>query len=123
MTDLDLEVPHSARMYDYYLDGKTNYPADREAAEQALSAFPTLRLYAQQNRAFLHRAVRFLAEQAGIDQFLDIGAGIPTQPNLHEVVQGVISTARVVYVDNDPSNPWMQRAARLRHCRTPSAAR
>jgi hypothetical protein len=75
-------------MYDYCLDGRTNYPADREAAEQALSAFPTLPLYAQQNRAFLHRAVRLLAERAGVDQFLDLGAGLPTQPNLHEIVPG-----------------------------------
>jgi SAM-dependent methyltransferase len=102
LVTLRVDIPHSARMYDYYLDGKTNYPADRAAAEQALSAFPTLGLYARQNRAFLHRAVRHLAEQAGIDQFLDIGAGIPTPPNLHEVVQAVTPKARVVYVDNDP---------------------
>jgi hypothetical protein len=89
-------------MYDYYLDGKTNYAADRQAADQALAAFPTLRLYAQLNRAFLHRAVRFLAREAGVDQFLDIGAGIPTSPNLHEVAQQVRPAARVVYVDNDP---------------------
>jgi hypothetical protein len=101
-TELRVEIPHSARIYDYYLGGKTHYRADREAAEQALSAFPTLRLYAQQNRAFLHRAVRFLAERAGVDQLLDIGAGIPTSPNLHEVAQQITPAARVVYVDNDP---------------------
>jgi hypothetical protein len=99
---LRLEVPHSARMYDYYLGGKTNYPADREAAEQVLTLAPSARISAQQNRAFVHRAVRFLAEEAGIDQFLDVGTGIPTPPNLHEVVQAVTPAARVVYVDNDP---------------------
>jgi SAM-dependent methyltransferase len=88
-------------MYDYYLGGKTHYPADRVAAEQALTAFPTLGLYARLNRAFLLRAVRFAAE-AGVDQFLDVGAGIPTSPNLHEIAQGIRPTASVVYVDNDP---------------------
>jgi hypothetical protein len=100
--ELNLEVPHSARMYDYYLGGKTNYAVDRQAAEQAITVSPHARVGAQQNRAFLHRAVRFLTEQAGVDQFLDIGTGIPTSPNLHEVAQAVAPTARVVYVDNDP---------------------
>jgi hypothetical protein len=99
---LRLEIPHSARMYDYYLGGKTNYPADREAAEQVLALAPSARISARQNRAFVHRAVRFLAEEAGIDQFLDIGTGIPTPPNLHEVAQAVTPAARVLYVDNDP---------------------
>jgi hypothetical protein len=99
---LRIDIPHSARMYDYYLGGKTNYPADRVAAEQILSVSPSARITAEQNRAFLHRAVRFLAGQAGIDQFLDIGTGIPTPPNLHEVAQAIRPTAQVVYVDNDP---------------------
>jgi hypothetical protein len=99
--ELNFEVPHSARMYDYFLGGKNNYPADREAADQVLAALPSTRITAQQNRAFLHRAVRYLSE-AGIDQFLDIGTGIPTSPNLHEVAQTVRPAARVVYVDNDP---------------------
>jgi SAM-dependent methyltransferase len=99
--ELRMEVPHSARMYDYYLSGKTNYPADRDAAELVLAAFPHVRTAAQQNRAFLHRAVRHLAE-TGVDQFLDIGAGIPTPPNLHEIAQAVAPKARVVYCDNDP---------------------
>jgi hypothetical protein len=98
---LNVEVPHTARIYDYALGGKTNYPADRQAAEQALAVFPSARVAAQQNRAFLHRAVRFLTE-AGIDQFLDVGTGIPTSPNLHEVAQSINPAARVVYVDNDP---------------------
>jgi hypothetical protein len=100
-TELCVEIPHTARMYDYVLGGKTNYPADREAAEQVLSFFPSARLTAVQNRAFLHRAVRYLTE-AGIDQFFDVGTGIPTPPNLHEVAQAINPTARVLYVDNDP---------------------
>jgi hypothetical protein len=100
--DLRIDAPHSARMYDYYLGGKTNYPADRAAAERFREVFPHIPAIARQNRAFLSRAVRFAAGQAGIDQFLDIGTGIPTSPNLHEVAQGVVPAARVVYVDNDP---------------------
>jgi hypothetical protein len=99
--NLQVDVPHSARMYDFFLGGKTHYPADRAAAAQALLAFPDMRTTTRQNRAFLHRAVRFLAE-AGVDQFLDVGTGIPTSPNLHEVAQSVIPAARIVYVDNDP---------------------
>ena len=100
--ELRTDVPHSARMYDYYLGGKDNFPADRQAAEQALAAFPDLRTTASTNRAFLHRATRFLAAEAGIRQFLDIGTGIPTSPNLHEVAQAVAPECRVVYADNDP---------------------
>jgi len=100
--DLQTDRPHSARMYDYYLGGKDNFPADREAAEQALAEFPHGRTTAQQNRAFMHRAIRYLAGEVGIRQFLDIGTGIPTSPNLHEVAQQVASDARIVYADNDP---------------------
>ena len=96
------DQPHSARMYDYYLGGKDNFPADRAAAEQVLAAFPDGRTGAQQNRAFMYRAVRYLAGERGIRQFLDIGTGIPTRPNLHEVAQEIIPDARVVYADNDP---------------------
>lgn len=98
---IDTSVPHSARVYDYILGGKDNYPPDRAAAEQMLTGWPSLQISMRENRKFMHRAVRYLAEQ-GIDQFLDIGTGIPTSPNLHEVAQGVIPDARVVYVDNDP---------------------
>ncbi|WP_349305870.1 SAM-dependent methyltransferase [Pseudofrankia sp. DC12] len=87
-------------MYDYYPGGETNYPADREAAEQVLATFPSAGITARQNRAFLGRATRYLAE-AGIGQFLDVGAGIPTSPNLHEVAQAATPSARVIYVDND----------------------
>jgi trans-aconitate methyltransferase len=98
---IDTSVPHSARVYDYILGGKDNYPPDRAAAEQMLTAWPGLQISMRENRKFMHRAVRHLAEQ-GIDQFLDIGTGIPTSPNLHEVAQGIIPDARIVYVDNDP---------------------
>ena len=100
--ELRTDVPHSARMYDYYLGGKDNFAADREAAEQALAAFPHARTTARANRAFLRRAVRYLVTEAGIRQFLDIGTGIPTSPNLHEVAQGAAPECRVVYTDNDP---------------------
>lgn len=88
-------------MYDYYLGGSDNFPADREAAERILAMEPAVRDNTRANRRFLVRAVRFLAE-SGIDQFIDLGAGLPTAPNVHQVVHEVRSDARVVYVDNDP---------------------
>ncbi|UWE09238.1 SAM-dependent methyltransferase [Actinacidiphila bryophytorum] len=96
------DIPHSARMYDYYLGGNTNYAVDREAAERVIATFPAVRTAARVNRAFVHRSARTLARDHGIRQFLDIGTGIPTAPNLHEVVQREIPQARVTYVDNDP---------------------
>ncbi|MFE4518258.1 SAM-dependent methyltransferase [Kitasatospora sp. NPDC056783] len=99
--DLRLNVPHSARMYDYFLGGFTNFAADREAAGHALAVAPWVRTGARANRSFMHRSTRVLAE-AGFDQFLDVGTGIPTSPNLHEVAQEVRPSARVVYADNDP---------------------
>jgi hypothetical protein len=99
--DLRPEIPHPARMYDYYLGGKDNFPADREAAEKVLSLSPLVRLSAQANRAFLQRAVRHLAE-LGVDRFVDIGTGIPTVGNTHETAQLVLPDARVAYLDNDP---------------------
>ncbi|OHV30246.1 methyltransferase [Parafrankia soli] len=100
--DLKTDQPHSARIYDYYLGGKDNFPADREAAEQALTVVPNGRVAARQNRAFMHRATRYLAAEVGIRQFLDIGTGIPTSPNLHETAQAIAADTRVVYADNDP---------------------
>ncbi|MBL7489724.1 SAM-dependent methyltransferase [Frankia sp. AgB1.9] len=100
--DLRTDVPHSARMYDWYLDGKDNFPPDRAAGKLVLETFPQARTVARSNRAFLRRAIRFLAAEAGVDQFLDIGTGIPTSPNLHEVAQQITPRARVLYVDNDP---------------------
>ncbi|HZD01685.1 MAG TPA: SAM-dependent methyltransferase [Actinomycetes bacterium] len=99
--EFDASVPHPARIYDYLLGGKDNYPADRAAAEATLAVGPEGRAIARANRRFLVRAVRFLAEQ-GIRQFIDIGTGIPTSPNVHEVAQAIAPDARVVYVDNDP---------------------
>ncbi|GAA3019030.1 SAM-dependent methyltransferase [Kitasatospora albolonga] len=101
-TDLRPEVPHPARMYDYYLGGKDNFPADREAAEKVLGLSPLVRISAQANRAFLQRAVRELATEHGITQFLDIGTGIPTSGNTHEIAQQVHPDAKVAYLDNDP---------------------
>jgi hypothetical protein len=100
--DLRTDQPHPARVYDYALGGKDNFPADRAAAERALQANSSLRTTARENRAFLRRAVRYLAEEAGIRQFLDIGTGIPTAPNVHQVAQAIVPQARIVYVDNDP---------------------
>ncbi|HEY3873811.1 MAG TPA: SAM-dependent methyltransferase [Actinocrinis sp.] len=99
--DLQLDRAHSARMYDYYLGGRTNFPADREAVGRVLAVFPQALAVARANREFMHRSTRYLAER-GLRQFLDIGTGIPTSPNLHEVAQAVAPEARVVYVDNDP---------------------
>ncbi len=98
----DTSVAHVARVYDYWLGGKDNFAADRAAGEQAIKAFPAIPLSARANRAYLARAVTFLAGQAGIRQFLDIGTGIPTANNTHEVAQSVAPDSRVVYVDNDP---------------------
>ena len=99
---IDTSVAHPARVYDYWLGGKDNFAADREAAERVLAVTPGLRFRVQANRAFLARAVRFLATAAGIRQFLDIGTGIPTANNTHEVAQAAAPTSRIVYVDNDP---------------------
>jgi len=98
---IDTSVPHSARRYDYWLGGKDNFWADRESGDAIEEIVPTIRLAALENRKFMRRVAAYLAER-GIRQFLDIGAGIPTSPNLHEIVQGIASDAAVVYVDNDP---------------------
>lgn len=100
--ELRTDVPHSARMYDYFLGGKDNFPADREAAEDLIAVYPATRTTALQGRSFMTRAIRHLARDAGIRQFLDIGTGIPTSPNLHETAQAAAPAARVLYVDNDP---------------------
>jgi O-methyltransferase involved in polyketide biosynthesis len=102
MPDFDTSVPHIARVYDYWLGGKDNFAADRELGERTLQAYPNLALSVRANRAFLARTVRFLAAEAGIRQFLDIGTGIPTANNTHEVAQRVAPECRIVYVDNDP---------------------
>jgi O-methyltransferase involved in polyketide biosynthesis len=102
MPDFDTGVPHMARVYDYWLGGTDNFAADRELGERTLQAYPALALSVRMNRAFLARAVRFLAAEAGIRQFLDIGTGIPTADNTHEVAQRVAPDSRIVYVDHDP---------------------
>jgi S-adenosyl methyltransferase len=99
---INTNVAHPARVYDYWLGGKDNFPADRALAEHIMEAIPTMRAMAAANRAFLSRAVQYLAGEAGIRQFLDMGTGIPTSPNVHEVAQAVAPDAKVVYVDNDP---------------------
>ncbi|AEV84192.1 hypothetical protein ACWT_3169 [Actinoplanes sp. SE50] len=103
MTDpLDVGRPHPARVYDFLLGGKDNFAADRAAAAEGLKVNPNVATAPLQNRAFVQRTVRFLAGEAGIRQFLDIGTGLPTSPNVHEVAQAIDPTARIVYVDNDP---------------------
>ncbi|MDG4832231.1 SAM-dependent methyltransferase [Solwaraspora sp. WMMD1047] len=99
--NVDIERPSVARMYDYYLGGSHNFAVDREAAQAVISVVPDAPLMAQANRAFLRRAVQFLVD-AGIRQFLDIGSGIPTVGNLHEIAQRAAPESRVVYVDSDP---------------------
>ncbi len=98
----DTSVAHVARVYNYWLGGKDNFAADRAAGEQAMRVFPEIGLSARSNRAFLARAVRFLAGECEIRQFLDIGTGIPSANNTHEVAQAAAPAARIVYVDNDP---------------------
>src|ERR1700761_383427 len=98
------DVPSTARMYDYYLGGKDNYPADRAAAERIIAMMPdgVVRTSAVQNRKFLMRVVRHLAQDLGVRQFLDIGTGLPTMNSVHQVAQAVAPDSRVVYVDHDP---------------------
>ena len=99
---VDTTVAHSARRYDYWLGGKDNFAADRESGDAIAAAFPTVRTAVIENRRFVRRAVAFLAGHAGIQQFLDIGTGIPTSPNVHEIAQAIAPASRVVCVDNDP---------------------
>lgn len=100
-TGVSPQTPSPARIYDYLLGGKDNFGADREAGDRLLEAVPTVQVAARENRAFLGRAVRFL-EEAGICQFIDIGAGLPTARAVHEIVRGALPSPRTVYVDNDP---------------------
>ncbi|GAA5194033.1 SAM-dependent methyltransferase [Rugosimonospora acidiphila] len=101
MSRIDTTIPHPARRYDYLLGGTTNFPADRESGDRMIAAFPAARTTVVENRRFMRRAVAELA-RSGIRQFLDVGSGIPTSPNTHEVAQGIAPESRVVYVDNDP---------------------
>jgi S-adenosyl methyltransferase len=100
--EIDTSRPHSARMYDYYLGGKNHFAADRELADRAAQNRPVMRTGPREQRKFLGRVVRYLVAEAGIRQFLDIGTGLPTTDNVHEIAQRVAPSSRVVYVDNDP---------------------
>jgi len=99
---IDTSVAHSARVHDYWLGGKDNFAVDRAAGDAVMAAYPDIVMSVRANRAFLARAVRFLAAEAGIRQFLDIGTGIPAANNTHEIAQSVAPSSRVVYVDYDP---------------------
>jgi len=99
---VDPGTAHNARVWNHWLGGKDNFPADREVAEQVLAIAPVAREVVEDNRAFLRRAVHHLAAEAGIRQFIDLGSGLPTQGNVHEIAQAAAPEARVVYVDNDP---------------------
>jgi hypothetical protein len=100
--EIDTTVPHSARIWNFLLGGKDNYPVDRRAGEQVFQTFPGMVAMARHSRQMLRRVVRYLAAEAGIRQFLDIGTGLPTMDNTHEVAQRAAPDARIVYVDNDP---------------------
>lgn len=102
IAQIDTSVAHPARVYNYWLGGTDNYAVDREAAERVLAATPGLRFRVRASRAFLARVVRYLAGEAGITQFLDVGTGIPAANNTHEVAQAIAPDARIVYADNDP---------------------
>jgi hypothetical protein len=99
---IDTSKPHAARMYDYLLGGKDHFAVDRKTAEKAMEAIPTGRTAARENRAFLGRVVRYLVMKAGIRQFLDVGTGLPSANNVHDVAQAAAPESHVVYVDNDP---------------------
>ena len=100
--EIDTSKPHPARMYDYYLGGKNHFAADRAVADKALASWPAGRIGLRENRKFLGRVVKYLAAEAGIRQFFDIGSGLPATNNVHEVAQRAAPTSRVAYIDNDP---------------------
>jgi O-methyltransferase involved in polyketide biosynthesis len=102
LSRFDTSVSHPARVYDYYLGGKDNFAADRVAAEAGLKVFPGVLQSVRANRAFLERVVRYLTADAGIREFLDIGTGLPSANNTHEVAQSIAPESRIAYVDNDP---------------------
>ncbi len=101
-TGIDTTVPHSARVWNYWLGGKDNYAVDRETGDAVIAVYPQIRVNARESRKYLGRVVTFLTEEAGIRQFLDIGTGLPTAGNTHEVAQAIAPDAKVVYADNDP---------------------
>ncbi|ANS65269.1 hypothetical protein SLINC_3045 [Streptomyces lincolnensis] len=102
MTEIDTSVPHSARIWNYWLGGKDNYPVDELAGDAYTAVFPGISTIARSSRAFLGRSIRYLVQEAGVRQFLDVGTGLPTVDNTHEVAQRHAPESRIVYVDNDP---------------------
>jgi SAM-dependent methyltransferase len=112
--NIDTTRPNVARIYDYLLGGKDNFAVDREAARRLLEVSPDMAGIVRDNRSFIGRVVRYLADEAGVRQFVDLGGGLPTQTNVHEMAQGVAPDARVVYVDNDPV-VWSHGQALLAH--------
>ncbi|MGW0575000.1 SAM-dependent methyltransferase [Streptomyces sp. NPDC002920] len=100
--EIDTSKPHPARMYDYFLGGKDNYEVDQEAAEKFIQAAPEVRVGVRANRGFMHRAVRHVVAEGGIRQILDIGTGLPTEPNVHQIARAIAPETRIAYVDNDP---------------------
>jgi hypothetical protein len=100
--DLEFDVPHAARIWNYWMGGKDNFEADRAAGDAVVQVYPEIAVMALQSRRFLIRAVRFLAAEAGVRQFLDVGTGLPTMQNTHEIAQQIAPESRIVYVDNDP---------------------
>ncbi len=101
-SQIDTSVAHSARVWNYWLGGKDNFPADRAAGDAYRGKYPLIETFAQESRDFLRRTVTYLARDAGIRQFLDVGAGLPTANNTHEVAQRIAPDSRIVYVDHDP---------------------
>jgi hypothetical protein len=99
--EIDTSVAHPARRYNYWLGGKDNFAADRTSGDAIAAAFPSIRLAVLENRRFLRRTMRHLTEDLGIRQFLDIGTGLPSADNTHEVAQSIAPASRIVYVDND----------------------
>ncbi|MEV0171863.1 SAM-dependent methyltransferase [Streptomyces sp. NPDC050803] len=102
MTEIDTSVPHSARIWNYWLGGKDNYAVDEAAGDAYTAVFPGIVTIARSSRAFLGRSIRYLVQEAGVRQFLDVGTGLPTVDNTHEVAQRIAPESRIVYVDNDP---------------------
>ncbi|TDD64914.1 SAM-dependent methyltransferase [Actinomadura rubrisoli] len=102
MAGIDTSIPHSARIWNYWMDGKDNFPVDQEAGDQFAAIYPGIRDMARTSRYFIARVVRYLADDAGLRQFLDIGTGLPSHDNTHEVAQRVAPESHIVYVDNDP---------------------
>lgn len=130
---IDTSAPHPARVYDWFLGGKDNYPVDEELGRRIMGVDGTARHVARTNRWFMQRVTRWLAGPGGVRQFLDIGTGIPTEPNLHQVAQGIAPRARVVYTDNDPivlkhaetllrSTPEGSTATSRRTCASPAGS-